>query len=110
MTTENQVRTRINEILKDKKLNAHSLSNGNKNLWNKLYMQLNKGRTLTFSTIEVILNAIPDLNTEWLFRGIGSPFKDMTSPEQRLNDIEERLSALEGERETKIPDSQQHTA
>lgn len=110
MTKEIEVRLRISKVMEDKNLNAHFLSNKNAALAQKLFNQLYKGKTLTFSTIEVILNAIPDLNTEWLFRGIGSPFKDMTSPEQRLNDIEERLSALEGERETDTHQAQQHTA
>lgn len=110
MITESEVRSRIDLIFVERKLNANKLSCGDKNLSMKIYKQINQRKTLSIDVIAIILNAIPDLNTEWLFRGIGSPFKDMTSPEQRLNDIEERLSALEGERETKIPDSQQHTA
>ena len=60
----------------------------------------NISSNITISAIGVILNAIPDLSTEWLFRGVGSPYKnEQPISVEKLKDIEKRLAALEDERE-----------
>lgn len=95
MTNEKQVRENIDYVLKERRLNSHNLSNGVVSMQVKIFNQLYKGKTITFDVIAVLLNAVPDLNTEWLFRNVGSPFKDRRTQEERLLDIEERLACLE---------------
>ena len=73
-TTETEVRERIQFVLTTRSVNAHSLGAGDYNLWKKIYNQFNRGKTITMSSIEALLNAVPDLSAEWLFRGEGEPF------------------------------------
>ena len=98
MTNETDFRARVNYVLTQRNLNPRSLSNGDDNLWKKLYNQITKEKTITFSLIETLSNQVPDLSLEWLFRGTGNPFLDGTSVEEKLADIQERLEALEVER------------
>ena len=100
MTNETDFRARVNQILAIRNLNPRSLSKGDDNLWKKLYNQITKEKTITFSLIEALANQVPDLSLEWLFRGTGKPFLDGTSVEEQLAALEERLSRIEGERET----------
>jgi hypothetical protein len=98
MTNETDFRKRVQFVLAAKNLNPRSLSDGDDNLWKKLYNQITKEKTITYSLIEALLNHAPDLRTEWLFRGEGEPFRTGESIEDQLAAIQERLSALEGER------------
>lgn len=108
MTNETDFRKRVQFVLAAKNLNPRSLSNGDDNLWKKLYNQITKEKTITYSLIEALLNHVPDLRTEWLFRGEGEPFRTGESIEDQLAAIQERLSALEGER--KNDDNQETVA
>ena len=110
MTNENEVRERINFVLKSRKLNARKLSAGDDNLWKKIWYQLDKGGVITLPSIEIILNAVPDLSTEWLFRGIGEPFvtekptwQVPTDTPQWAREMETRLiAALSQPKKTEI--------
>lgn len=108
MTNETDFRKRVQFVLAAKNLNPRSLSNGDDNLWKKLYNQITKEKTITYSLIEALLNHVPDLRAEWLFRGEGEPFRTGESIEDQLAAIQERLSALEGER--KNDDNQETVA
>lgn len=108
MTNETDFRKRVQFVLAAKNLNPRSLSNGDDNLWKKLYNQITKEKTITYSLIEALLNHVPDLRTEWLFRGEGAPFRTGESIEDQLSAIQDRLSALEGER--KNDDNQETVA
>ena len=99
MTNETDFRKRVQFVLAAKNLNPRSLSNGDDNLWKKLYNQITKEKTITYSLIEALLNHVPDLRTEWLFRGEGEPFRTGESIEDQLAAIQDRLAALEGERQ-----------
>ena len=96
MTNETNFRTRVKFVLDARNLNPRSLAHGDDNLWKKLYNQISKEKTITFSLIEALLNEVPDLRTEWLFRGEGEPFKAAGSIEDQLANIQERLATLEG--------------
>lgn len=102
MTNETDFRKRVQFVLAAKNLNPRSLSNGDDNLWKKLYNQITKEKTITYSLIEALLNHVPDLRTEWLFRGEGEPFRTGESIEDKLAAIQDRLSALEGERKNDL--------
>lgn len=95
MTNENEVRERINFVLKSRKLNARKLSAGDDNLWKKIYNQISKDTTLTVSVVEILLNAVPDLSTEWLFRGIGEPFVTEQPTEQVPTDTPQWAREME---------------
>ena len=105
ITDESIVRRNISFVFKEKNINTHYLSGGDKNLYQKLYQQIYRGRSITYDVLAVIINAVPDLSLEWLFRGVGEPFTTVTtsikttSAEYRLAQIEKRLAALEDERE-----------
>lgn len=80
---EEKVRERIAQVIASKGLNPNSLANGDSNLARKIYKQITEEKTLTYSVIEVILSSIPDLSTEWLFRGTGNPFlTDIEQPSE----------------------------
>lgn len=108
MTNETDFRKRVQFVLAAKNLNPRSLSDGDDNLWKKLYNQITKEKTITYSLIEALLNHVPDLRTEWLFRGEGEPFRTGESIDDKLAAIQDRLSALEGER--KNDDNQETVA
>lgn len=108
MTNETDFRKRVQFVLAAKNLNPRSLSNGDDNLWKKLYNQITKEKTITYSLIEALLNHVPDLRTEWLFRGEGEPFRTGESIEDQLAAIQDRLSVLESER--KNDDNQETVA
>lgn len=94
---EEKVRERIAQVIASKGLNPNSLANGDSNLARKIYKQITEEKTLTYSVIEVILSSIPDLSTEWLFRGTGSPFltniEQPSEGEQQPSDIKPHAMA-----------------
>jgi len=104
MVSENQFRANLQQVMELRKLNANNLCGGDLNLSRKIYNQIVKKKTVSLDVIAVILNAVPDLNTEWLFRSVGTMFKDKHSVDERITSLEQRLSVMEGERENAIPD------
>ena len=102
MTNETDFRKRVQFVLAAKNLNPRSLSNGDDNLWKKVYYQITQQKTITADVLLLILDAIPDLRTEWLFRGEGEPFRTGESIEDQLAAIQDRLAALEGERKNDL--------
>lgn len=98
---EEQVRERIAQAIASKKLNPNSLAKGDVNLSRKIYKQLTEGKTLTYSVIEVLLEKIPDLSAEWLFRGTGRPFlTDQADEQQQSEEQEQRPDGNEPPRAT----------
>lgn len=70
---------RIERVIKAKHLNQSSfatLIGANKQNINRV---INKESTPNYTLINQILNAIPDLNAEWLTRGVGPMWKDESS-------------------------------
>lgn len=74
MINEQDVRNRIEDVMSQKGLNPRSVSGEDVNFYQKAYLQLAKGKTLTLPIILALLEKVPDLSTEWLFRGVGEPF------------------------------------
>ena len=110
MTNEIQVRERIAQVMEIKGINPRTLSGDDVNLYQKAYLQIARGKTLTSATIGALLNAVPDLSTEWLFRGIGEPFvaeqpaeQVPTDTPQWAREMETRLlTALSQSKKTEI--------
>lgn len=73
---EEDVRERIRLILAEKGLNPTQLSKMFSVNQKTLNSQINGTTTISVSTILLVLRAIPNLSTEWLFRGIGESLLD----------------------------------
>lgn len=69
---ESDVRDRIKQILAEKGLNPTQLSKMFSVNQKTLNSQINGTTTISVSTILLVLNAIPNLSTEWLLRGKGN--------------------------------------
>lgn len=95
METENLIRHRIISAVESKGLKFNTLANGDSNLSRKIYKQLTEEKTLTYAVIEVVLSKIPDLSTEWLFRGIGEPFVTEQPAEQVPTDTPQWAREME---------------
>ena len=67
---ENSVRQRIKQFIEDKNLSINALSKGNSALQRKLQRQINEGANVTVDTIEYLQNFCPQLNSDWLLRGV----------------------------------------
>ena len=92
------IKNRILQVLNERGYTVNKLANGDPSLSRKLLRQLTEDTELTISTILLVLEKFPLLRTEWLFRGDGEPFRTGESIEDQLAAIQDRLSALEGER------------
>ncbi len=66
-----EVRIRINSVLREKKLTENSVAAGDSSTQSRLNSQLSHGKKLTLDTILRILDACPDVSAEWLLRGTG---------------------------------------
>lgn len=102
MLSEISLRSRIDLVMRKKNLNPRKISNGDDTLSRKVYYQITQQKTITADVLLLIIDAIPDLRTEWLFRGEGEPFRTGESIEDKLAAIQDRLSALEGERKNDL--------
>lgn len=102
MLSEISLRSRIDLVMREKNLNPRKISNGDDTLSRKVYYQLTQHKTITADVLLLLIDAIPDLRTEWLFRGEGEPFKVAGSLEEQLANIQDRLAALEGERKNDL--------
>lgn len=80
--TENQyeleaenVRMRINAVLKEKGLTENSVAAGDSATQSRLNSQLSHGKRITLDTVLRILSACPDVSGDWLLRGSGEKLK-----------------------------------
>lgn len=101
------IKNRILQVLNERGYSVNKLAQGDPALSRKLLRQLTEDTELTISTILLVLEKFPLLRTEWLFRGVGEPFRQAGSVEEQLAMLEERVSMLEGERKN---DSEDHPA
>lgn len=67
----NDIRNRINRLLKDKGLTENAVAAGNSPAQKRLNNQLSHGGNLTLDTILRISAACPDISLDWLLRGCG---------------------------------------
>lgn len=79
--TENQyeleaenVRMRINAVLKEKGLTENSVAAGDSATQSRLNSQLSHGKRITLDTVLRILSACPDVSGDWLLRGSGDMY------------------------------------
>lgn len=96
------IKNRILQVLNERGFTVNKLAQGDPALSRKLLRQLTEDTELTISTILLVLEKFPLLRTEWLFRGVGDPFRQAGSVEEQLAMLEERISALEGERKNDL--------
>ena len=71
---ESSIRQRIKRFIEDKNISINALSNGNSALQRKLQRQINEGANVTVDTIEYLQNYCPQLNSDWLLRGMGEMY------------------------------------
>lgn len=71
---ESSIRQRIKQFIEDKNVSINALSNGNSALQRKLQRQINEGANVTVDTIEYLQNYCPQLNSDWLLRGMGEMY------------------------------------
>lgn len=69
------VRTRINAVLKENKITENSVAAGDSAVQSRLNSQLSHGKKITLDTILRILDACPDVSADWLLRGTGEMYK-----------------------------------
>ena len=69
------VRMRINAVLKEKGLTENSVAAGDSATQSRLNSQLSHGKRITLDTVLRILSACPDVSGDWLLRGIGEKYK-----------------------------------
>lgn len=69
------VRNRINDVLREKGLTENSVAAGVSAVQSRLNSQLSHGGKITLDTILRILDACPDVSSEWLLRGTGEMYK-----------------------------------
>lgn len=69
------VRTRINEVLRENKITENSVAAGDSATQSRLNSQLSHGKKITLDTILRILDACPDVSADWLLRGTGEMYK-----------------------------------
>lgn len=93
---EELVRQRVISIILDSKISINSLSKGDKALQRKMNRQINEGAAITVETISSILNAFPNVSTEWLLRGEGEKFKEDSSSEI-IDNLKAEINQLKGE-------------
>ena len=69
------VRMRINAVLKEKGLTENSVAAGDSATQSRLNSQLSHGKRITLDTVLRILSACPDVSGDWLPRGVGEKYK-----------------------------------
>ena len=69
------VRTRINAVLKEKKITENSVAAGDSAAQSRLNSQLSHGKRITLDTVLRVLDACPDVSADWLLRGSGDMYK-----------------------------------
>lgn len=69
------VRTRINEVLRENKITENSIAAGDSATQSRLNSQLSHGKKITLDTILRILDACPEVSADWLLRGTGEMYK-----------------------------------
>lgn len=69
------VRMRINAVLKEKGLTENSVAAGDSATQSRLNSQLSHGKRITLDTVLRILSACPDVSGDWLLRGSGEKLK-----------------------------------
>lgn len=69
------VRTRINEVLRENKITENSVAAGDSATQSRLNSQLSHGKKITLDTILRILDACPEVSADWLLRGTGEMYK-----------------------------------
>ena len=69
------VRMRINAVLKEKCLTENSVAAGDSATQSRLNSQLSHGKRITLDTVLRILSACPDVSGDWLLRGVGEKYK-----------------------------------
>lgn len=67
--TANEVKTRINALLRERKVSENKLANGDPNLQGRLNGQLSHDVKLSVETVLLILEKFPDVSADWLLRG-----------------------------------------
>jgi vacuolar-type H+-ATPase subunit I/STV1 len=70
-TMTDEVRERINAILKEKGVTQNSVANGDAPAQKRLNSQLSHGATLTLDSVLRVLHACSDISAEWLLRDQG---------------------------------------
>ena len=65
------VRNRINSILREKRLTENAVAAGDAAAQSRLNSQLSHGKRITLDTVLRIIDACPDMSAEWLLRGRG---------------------------------------
>ena len=73
------VRTRINAVLKEKGLTENSVAAGDGATQSRLNSQLSHGKRITLDTVLRIMTACPDISADWLLRGIGEKYRSIQS-------------------------------
>lgn len=68
------VRSRINSVLKEKELTENSVAGGDSTVQSRLNSQLSHGKRITLDTVLRILSACPDISADWLLRGSGEMY------------------------------------
>jgi hypothetical protein len=68
---EEELRSRFKEVLNFYNSNINQLANGESSTQVRLSRQINKGASITYDTIAILLEAFPKVSAEWLLRGKG---------------------------------------
>jgi hypothetical protein len=68
---ENDIRNRINTLFAEYHTNANQLCNGDTAFQSRLFRQLNKGAAITSDTLIRVLDAFPEISSDWLISGRG---------------------------------------
>lgn len=68
---EEELRSRFKEVLNFYNSNINQLTNGESSTQVRLSRQINKGASITYDTIVILLEAFPKVSAEWLLRGKG---------------------------------------
>ena len=69
------VRMRINAVLKEKGLTENSVAAGDAPAQKRLNSQLSHGAAISLDSVLRVLNACPDVSGDWLLRGVGEKYK-----------------------------------
>lgn len=89
---EIEIKNRIKEVLNQKDETINSISKDSA-IQVRLSRQINGKTALSYSTVDYILEYFPDLSTEWLLRGTGTPFADTKdSPENAPTEYQDEES------------------
>ena len=70
-----EVRSRINLLLKEKGITQNAVAAGDAPAQKRLNSQLSHGAAISLDSILRILNACPDVSADWLLGGTGEMYK-----------------------------------